>query len=458
MGLRTGRQLLTLLALLSCCPMSAQDLCPLTVPLPGTVTSQVGGRAHLSCGPGPGDQVETEWRFRNKVLRPGRHRTLNGSRLILEPIEAKNAGIYTCFRNGTKVKSVRLLVGEPPKTPTTLCLLKSYLSPIRCEWQSMELKSLTKCNVLYRTSFLKNATLKLCKFYTGPRVCVCTVPHREGEYEHHYIRLAVSNGFGCAYSKEKMFSFDSLLRSDPPEMVRVRSVRKAVHKLNVTWTYPRTWQQGFYALQFEVSYGVKDELFFRSAIVKDTNFLIADALPNRNYTVQVRAKEEFNHGSWSEWSPEAFGVPWADPRRNIVSQGDTEGYPSTVIECEECSFEEKNIQESQQPERKSFPDYMLCLMVLCLVIVSTLFTVILIRYRRKWQATVKVKGHAEVLPESLTVKLIKGPQAQQDPKCQEATAETPFQGEASTQPLDVDCQEEASQFNVMNPGYFYIQQ
>ncbi|XP_059834671.1 interleukin-6 receptor subunit alpha-like [Hypanus sabinus] len=374
MGLRVDRQLLSL-ALLICCPTSAQDQCPLTVSDPNTVTSQVGGRVDLSCGPDA--QVETEWRFRSKVLRLGHHCGLNGSRLILESVQAKNAGPYTCFRNGTRVKSVRLLVGEPPKTPTIVCLLKSYLSPIRCQWQSMELKRLTKCYLFYRTSLLKTASLKPCKFYTGSRACVCTAPHKEGEYEHYFISLAVSNGFGCSQSKERMFTFDGLLRSDPPEMVRVRSVRKAKHKLNVTWAYPRTWQPGFYALQFEVSYGVKDELFFRSAIVKDTTFLIADALPNKNYTVQVRAKEEFNHGSWSEWSPKAFGVPWEDPRKNMVPQEDIEG--STDPDCEACFLEEKGLQESHHPEWKSFPDYVLCLKIVCLLIVSILFIVILIR-------------------------------------------------------------------------------
>ncbi|XP_072916026.1 interleukin-6 receptor subunit alpha-like [Hemitrygon akajei] len=320
----------------------------------------------------------------------------------------------------------------------------------------MELKRLTKCNLFYRTSLLKTASLKPCKFYTGPRVCVCTAPHREGEYDHYFISLVVSNGFGCSQSKERMFSFDGLLRPDPPEMVRVRSVRKAKHKLNVTWAYPRTWQPGFYALQFEVSYGVKNELLFRMVIVKDTTFLIADALPNRNYTVKVRAKEEFNHGSWSEWTPEAFGISWADPRRNMVPQEDIEG--STDIHCEACFLEEKSLQESHHPEQKSFPDYALCLMIVCLVIVSILFAIIIIRYRKKWQAAVKVKGQAEVQPEPLTVRLIKVPQARQDPRCHEATAETPFQGEASTQPLDVEYQEDSSQFNIMNPGYFYTQQ
>ncbi|XP_051901853.1 interleukin-6 receptor subunit alpha-like [Pristis pectinata] len=424
------------------------------------MTSQIGGQVDISCG--AGDQEGTEWRFNNRVLGARHLSGVNGSRLTLEDVRVKDTGTYTCLRNGTKVKGVRLLVGEPPKTPNLSCLLKSYLRPITCQWHSRELKRLTKCILSYRTSLQQNVTLKPCKFYTSRQVCVCMVPHTEGEYEHYFIALAVSNGISCSRSKERMFTFDSLLRSDPPEMVRVRPVRKAPHKLNVTWVYPQSWQRGFYALKFEVTYGVQGELFFKSVVVKDTAFLIADALPDKNYTVLVRAQEEFSHGSWSEWSPEAFGVPWADPRRNMVPQEDVEGYPSTDIECEACSLEEKTPQESHHPERNVFPDYVLCLVVTCLAGVTILFVIMLVRYRKKWRTQVKGKGQEEAQPESLGISLIRRPQAQQDPKDREASAETPFQGEPGALPSEEEgddhSQEEASQFDVTNPGYYYIPQ
>lgn len=38
--------------------------------------------------------------------------------------------------------------------------------------------------------------------------------------------------------------------------------------------------------------------------------IIHDAWRGARHRVQVRAREEFGHGSWSAWSPEAAGAPW----------------------------------------------------------------------------------------------------------------------------------------------------
>lgn len=37
---------------------------------------------------------------------------------------------------------------------------------------------------------------------------------------------------------------------------------------------------------------------------------ISDAWKGLRHVVQLRAREEFGHGSWSPWSPEASGTPW----------------------------------------------------------------------------------------------------------------------------------------------------
>lgn len=37
---------------------------------------------------------------------------------------------------------------------------------------------------------------------------------------------------------------------------------------------------------------------------------ISDAWKGLRHVVQLRAREEFGHGSWSTWSPEASGTPW----------------------------------------------------------------------------------------------------------------------------------------------------
>lgn len=42
---------------------------------------------------------------------------------------------------------------------------------------------------------------------------------------------------------------------------------------------------------------------------------IRDAWRGTRHVVQVRAKDEFGHGTWSEWSQEAVGTPWTGKRR-----------------------------------------------------------------------------------------------------------------------------------------------
>ncbi|XP_067878745.1 interleukin-6 receptor subunit alpha-like isoform X2 [Heterodontus francisci] len=415
--------------------------------------ARVGAQVVIDCGP---EGTEgTEWRFNNKVLRPSRRQGVNATRLILNSAQSSDTGNYLCLSNGTKMSAVRLVVQEAPRTPTLNCFLKSYLSPIRCEWHSEELNRFTRCTLSVRSSLQAESSLKRCKFYTGKKVCVCMFPHEEGELDHYYITVAVSNGVGCVASKEKMFTSDGLLKSDPPESVKVKAVSKAPHKLNLTWSYPQTWQRGFYALNFQLTYGILgQELPINTVVVKETSFLIDDALPNKNYSVKVRAKEEFDHGTWSEWSGPAYGMPWADPQRNIIPEDDTEGYPSSPIEYENSEWDENTLQGSHYLEWNSFPHYGPWLVVVSLLTVITLFIVIVIRYKKKWRSQATEKGKAESCKEYLPIRLITVSEARGVAKQAEATAETPLQH----LPLDTAFPEDLPHFDVINMGYFYIPQ
>lgn len=53
--------------------------------------------------------------------------------------------------------------------------------------------------------------------------------------------------------------------------------------------------------------------------------IIHDAWRGMRHVVQLRAREEFGHGSWSTWSQEAVGTPWTGTVRGAggcVSSGD----------------------------------------------------------------------------------------------------------------------------------------
>ncbi|XP_067832124.1 interleukin-6 receptor subunit alpha-like [Heptranchias perlo] len=451
MGIGAAWDVLAAIALLTCCSAAGKNVCPQTAITSGIQMARIGAQVNIDCGPGGTNGPSTaEWKFNGRLLSSTHRYTINNTKLIFNPVQSKDTGNYVCLRNGTKAVSVRLLVGDVPRTPTLSCYLKSYLTPIRCEWPSKELNRMTKCILSFRTSLQHNSTLKPCKFFTGKKVCVCMMPHGEAEYEHYFISLTVSNGIGCRSSKEKMFTFDDLLKPDPPILVKVKPIQKAAHKLNVTWSYPQNWQRDFYFLQFQVIYSVQQELAFKEVTIKETKFLISDALPEKNYTVQVRAREEFNHGSWSEWSEKAFGVPWEDPKRNKVPEEETEGYPSTLIESEDHDFNEEIPQGSYLPEWPAFPRYGPWLVGASLITMTALFIIIVIRYRKKWKA--KGKGKEQNRPEYL---LIAASEPRQPAKESAPTAETPLQ---QTPDLTSIFLEERTHFDVLNVGYFYIAQ
>ncbi|XP_078393491.1 interleukin-6 receptor subunit alpha-like, partial [Cetorhinus maximus] len=188
--------------------------------------------------------------------------------------------------------------------------------------------------------------------------------------------------------------------------------------------------------------------------VKTTAFLIADALPDTNYTVRVRAIEEFYHGTWSRWSKQAYGMPWADPQRNVIPEDNSEGLPSGPVDPEDINWEESTPQGSHHPEWSNFPWYRPLLVAVSLFIVIMLFIIIVIRYRKKWkgQAAAKVKGESR--PEYLSVQLITATEVKES----EASAESALQQSSDipapeSQGLTSD---EQPHFDVINVSYFYI--
>ncbi|XP_041037501.1 interleukin-6 receptor subunit alpha-like [Carcharodon carcharias] len=188
--------------------------------------------------------------------------------------------------------------------------------------------------------------------------------------------------------------------------------------------------------------------------VKTTAFLIADALPDTNYTVKVRAIEEFYHGTWSRWSKQAYGMPWADPQRNIIPEDNTEGLPSGPIDPEDINWEASTPQGSHHPEWSNFPWYRPLLVAVSLFIVIMLFIIIVIRYRKKWkgQATAKVKGKNR--PEYLSIRLITASEVKES----EASAESAIQqsSEAPAPESQSLTSDEQPHFDVINVSYFYI--
>ena len=77
-------------------------------------------------------------------------------------------------------------------------------------------------------------------------------------------------------------------------------------------TGPETVQLGRGAPRARCPRGAADPSPLPPPQVKELQHhcIIHDAWRGTRHRVQVRAREEFGHGSWSAWSPEAAGAPW----------------------------------------------------------------------------------------------------------------------------------------------------
>lgn len=106
------------------------------------------------------------------------------------------------------------------------------------------------------------------------------------------------------------------LQPDPPANLVVSAIPGRPRWLRVSWQDPESWDPSYYLLQFELRYRpVWSKTFTVWPLqVAQHQCVIHDALRGVKHVVQVRGKEEFDIGQWSEWSPEVTGTPWLEPR------------------------------------------------------------------------------------------------------------------------------------------------
>ncbi|MEQ2245591.1 hypothetical protein ILYODFUR_029524, partial [Ilyodon furcidens] len=59
----------------------------------------------------------------------------DGSSLSLSSVKLTDAGKYTCHYRGEEKFAVKVIVADPPETPSIFCYTKSPWSKILCEWR-----------------------------------------------------------------------------------------------------------------------------------------------------------------------------------------------------------------------------------------------------------------------------------------------------------------------------------
>uniref|UniRef100_G1LYY2 Interleukin-6 receptor subunit alpha n=1 Tax=Ailuropoda melanoleuca TaxID=9646 RepID=G1LYY2_AILME len=305
--------------------------CPAPEVVSDAVTSLPGASVTLTCPGGePGDPVH--WLLGNHAAgsRQGSWAAV-GRQLLLRSVQLSDSGNYSCYQDGRLLGTVRLLVDAPPEEPQLSCFRKSPLSKVACEWSPRHPPSpTTRATLLVRKfrSVPLGDAQEPCPYAQGPRKFSCQLAVPEGDNSLYVVSLCVSNSAGSRSSSPQTFEGYGILQPDPPANITVTAVDGNPRWLSVTWQDPPSWNSYFYRLQFELRYRAERSKTFTTWMVQELRHhcVIYDAWRGTRHVVQLRAREEFGHGSWSAWSQEATGTPWTESRS---PPAESEASPST---------------------------------------------------------------------------------------------------------------------------------
>ncbi|XP_050840690.1 interleukin-6 receptor subunit alpha isoform X6 [Serinus canaria] len=288
-----------------------------------TVLGHLGANITLTCQDEVPANTTVLWQVEEQGAAGNWGRQLaEGNTLLLRQLRYKDSGHYSCSVGSHLLRSLRLLVAaplclaEPPETPQVSCYRRSHDKDVLCEWPQKRKPSPGTQAVLWlkRRFVAENATEQRCHYLSKARKFICRlkVPPDTDDIKHLVVSTCVSNSAGGSAGKDKIITLRSVsVRPDPPVNVTVQALEKAPQRLQVNWSYPASWDPRFYWLHFQVRYRPEPAPTFMEVDQVTTTWLdIRDAWRGTRHVVQVRAKDEFGHGMWSEWSQEAVGTPW----------------------------------------------------------------------------------------------------------------------------------------------------
>ncbi|NXT20524.1 IL6RA protein, partial [Syrrhaptes paradoxus] len=101
-----------------------------------TVVGRPGADVTLSCWDEGPANVTVSWRMerRGTAAGGGPRRLGGGHTLVLRRLRPEDAGRYVCTGGGRRLRSLRLLVEDPPETPRVSCHRRSHEKDVVCEW------------------------------------------------------------------------------------------------------------------------------------------------------------------------------------------------------------------------------------------------------------------------------------------------------------------------------------
>ncbi|XP_072503206.1 interleukin-6 receptor subunit alpha [Notamacropus eugenii] len=440
--------------------------CP-RLDVPGDMLSQVlGAPITLTCLDGELEMNATiHWKLEDEPIGPqlGR-REMVGGKLLLKSVQYNDSGNYTCYLDSHLVRTLPLLVVGPPEEPICSCRRKSFISGVHCEWSLRRKPSpQTKAVLLVRQVQKEETFQRPCHYLRGSQKFACHLNLGEDDDSLYLVALCIANGVMRKSSKAYRFKGFEVLQPDPPTNITVTAMDKSPHRLNVTWKDPPSWNSIYYRLQFELRYRAEKSKVYTTIQRKDQHSLIiSDALMGTRHIVQIRAREEFNHGKWSEWSKEITGTPWTETESPSIR---TELFISTQVTTTSDSYNESLSQENPEGITNTLPvpgsthsTYTFLLAGGSLVLGMVLFIGIIMRYRKKSKLTALKEGKPNVLPPHSLGRLV-------PEKPQSTTALVPLispsVSASSSEPTNTpgqsgkDTADIQSPYDVTNRDYFF---
>ncbi|XP_040595713.1 interleukin-11 receptor subunit alpha isoform X5 [Mesocricetus auratus] len=245
-----------------------------------------------------------------------------GHRLVLARVDSTDEGTYVCQTlDGVSGGMVTLKLGFPPARPEVSCQAVDYEN-FSCTWSPSRVSGLpTRYLTSYRKKTLPGAESQRESVSTGPWPCPqdpleasrCVV-HGAEFWSEYRINVTEVNPLGASTCLLDV-RLQSILRPDPPQGLRVESVPGYPRRLHASWTYPASWRrQPHFLLKFRLQYRPARHPAWSTVEPIGLEEVITDAVAGLPHVVRVSARDFLDAGTWSAWSPEAWGTPSTDHR------------------------------------------------------------------------------------------------------------------------------------------------
>ncbi|XP_006939301.2 interleukin-11 receptor subunit alpha isoform X4 [Felis catus] len=318
--------------------VSTSSPCPQAWGPPGVQYGQPG-RSMTLCCPGVTSGAPVSW------FRDGETRLLQGPdsglghELVLARADSTDEGTYICRTLDGALKGiVTLQLGYPPARPVVSCQAADYEN-FSCTWSPSQVSGLpTRYLTSYRKKTVPGADGQRMSPSTGPWPCPQDPPgasrcvvHGAEFWSQYRINVTEVNPLGVS-TRLLDVSLQSILRPDPPQGLRVESVPGYPRRLRASWTYPASWpRQPHFLLKFRLQYRPAQHPAWSTVEPAGLEEVITDAVAGLPHAVRVSARDFLDAGTWSAWSPEAWGTPSIGPLPKEIPAG---GQPHKQLEEE----------------------------------------------------------------------------------------------------------------------------